>query len=65
MKTPIPCKIYYIKQVEELTGRNRLTLRRWWEADRFPKPVMIGSRLAWNVELLNDWIRKLIKEDAP
>lgn len=31
-------QIYFIKDAEEITRRNRLTLRRWWEKTSFRNP---------------------------
>ena len=50
-------KIYYIKNVENITGRNRLTLRRWWKKNIFPKPTLINGRLAWKNETINEWLK--------
>lgn len=51
-------KILYIKDVEKIINRNRLTLRRWWAKDQFPKPISISGRLAWHVDTINAWIEK-------
>ena len=49
-------KIYYIKDAELITGRNRLTLRRWWKKSQFPKPILLSRRLAWLAETVDQWI---------
>lgn len=49
-------KILYIKDLERVIGRNRLTLRRWWERNKFPKPVMLNNRLAWPTGIVDQWI---------
>lgn len=51
-------KILFISDVESMTGRNRLTLRRWWLNDLFPKPILITNRLAWESSTINNWIEK-------
>jgi len=51
-------KIYYIKDVEQLIGKSRITLRRWWEKNKFPKPTLINSRVAWSVDSINEWIKQ-------
>ena len=49
--------ILYINDVEQLIGKNRVTLRRWWYADQFPKPVKLHScALAWRKETIEQWI---------
>jgi prophage regulatory protein len=56
--TSLKPKIYFIKDVEEITRRNRITLRRWWEKDLFPSPVLINNRLAWHVDVIDQWIHE-------
>ena len=56
--TSLKPQIYFIKDVEEITRRNRITLRRWWEKKIFPCPQLINSRLAWHVDVIDDWIAK-------
>jgi len=49
--------IYFIKDVEQITGKKRLTLRRWWSKNKFPKPELLSNdRLAWPAEIINQWI---------
>jgi len=52
-------RFYYIKDVEQLIGKHRLTLRRWWVADKFPKPVLIGKRVAWPADVINQWLAEV------
>ena len=48
-----------MKDLEEIIGRNRLTIRRWWEGGKFPPPVKLnGTTLAWHTETINDWIEQ-------
>jgi prophage regulatory protein len=51
-------KIYFIKDAEQVIGRNRQTLRRWWEQNNFPKPTLIANRLAWQAEVIEHWINQ-------
>jgi predicted DNA-binding transcriptional regulator AlpA len=45
-----------------MIGRNRLTLRRWWESGKFPSPVKLhGTTLAWHCETIKNWIDENIK----
>ena len=57
----IPKKVFYIKDTEQAIGRNRLTLRRWWEQGIFPKPCLINSRLAWQADVIMQWINQNIQ----
>jgi prophage regulatory protein len=54
-------KLYFIKDIEQIVRRNRLTLRRWWEKKLFPPPVLINNRLAWHVDVIEDWIAKNVQ----
>ncbi|MFT4059863.1 MAG: hypothetical protein QM652_09970 [Legionella sp.] len=51
-------QIYFIKDAEEITRRNRLTLRRWWEKNLFPQPTLINNRLAWHADIIDQWINE-------
>lgn len=52
-------KLLFIQDVEQMIGRNRLTLRRWWIAGKFPAPTKLnGTALAWHVNVVDDWIRR-------
>ncbi|EKD70241.1 MAG: hypothetical protein ACD_46C00589G0004 [uncultured bacterium] len=55
-QTVLTPKIYFIKDAESLTRRNRLTLRRWWMRDLFPCPSKINNRLFWKAEVIHQWI---------
>lgn len=56
-------QVYYIDDLEQITGRNRLTLRRWWEKGKFPKPTKLHSSvLAWNAMTIQRWINENIPE---
>lgn len=58
----LPKQILFITDLEELIGRNRLTLRRWWSNGKFPKPVKLnGTTLAWHKETINQWIQQNMK----
>lgn len=50
-------QILFIDDLEKLIGRNRLTIRRWWEDGKFPAPTKLnGTNLAWHLEKVQDWI---------
>jgi predicted DNA-binding transcriptional regulator AlpA len=55
--------IYFIKDVERIIGRNRLTLRRWWNNNFFPKPTLINNRLAWSSATIKEWVSNNFKDD--
>ncbi len=46
-----------ITQTENIIGINRKTLRRWWEKDKFPKPVKFNSRLYWRQSTIDVWLQ--------
>lgn len=52
-------KIYFIKDVEQIVGRNRLTLRRMWMRGEFPKPIKINNRVAWLSSVVDEWLENL------
>lgn len=55
-------QMFYINDIEKITGRNRLTLRRWWEKGSFPKPRKLHSSvLVWHATDLQEWINKNIQ----
>jgi prophage regulatory protein len=49
-------KLLYIYDLEQITGRNRLTLRRWWSKGLFPTPSKINAVLVWRKEVIDEWI---------
>ena len=55
-------QVLFITDLEKIIGRNRLTLRRWWEDGKFPRPVKLnGTTLVWHAESITDWINLNIK----
>jgi predicted DNA-binding transcriptional regulator AlpA len=59
--TSLKPQIYFIKDAEEITRRNRLTLRRWWTKNLFPQPTLINNRLAWHADVIEQWIAQNIQ----
>lgn len=54
-------KILFIPDLERMIGRNRVTLRRWWLTDKFPRPVKLnGTTLAWHSDEIDQWIEQTI-----
>lgn len=52
-------KLLYIRDVEQIINKNRLTLRRWWKAGKFPKPTLLnGTALAWSTTTIEKWIQQ-------
>ena len=55
-------KVLFITDLEQIIGRNRLTLRRWWLDGNFPEPVKLnGTTLAWHADAINNWINQNLK----
>ena len=55
-------KLLFIQDLETIIGRNRLTLRRWWIAGKFPKPTKLnGTALAWQTEIIDQWIYQNVR----
>ncbi|HAT4426958.1 TPA: AlpA family phage regulatory protein [Legionella pneumophila subsp. pneumophila] len=58
----MPKQILFITDLEELLGRNRLTLRRWWTSGKFPHPVKLnGTTLAWHSDTVSHWIQQNLR----
>jgi prophage regulatory protein len=56
-------RILFITDVEEIIGRDRLTLRRWWVKGFFPKPVKLnGTTLAWSAKVIDAWINENLSD---
>ncbi len=50
-------ELLFITDLEKILGRNRLTLRRWWVDNKFPKPTKLhGTTLVWHAKTIKDWI---------
>ena len=49
-------KIIFIKEAERRTGKNRITLWRWWQENKFPKPFKVESQNAWLESTIDQWI---------
>ena len=59
----IPQQVLFITDLEKIIGRNRLTLRRWWTDNKFPKPIKLnGTTLAWHKETIRTWINEHIPD---
>lgn len=58
-------QVLFINDLEKVIGRNRLTLRRWWQEGKFPTPIKLnGTTLAWHAEIIGEWINKNLKVGA-
>ena len=56
-------QILYINDIEIITGKDRLTLRRWWTNDQFPPPVKLhGRALVWHRDVIDEWINRTIRK---
>lgn len=56
MKVTEKRKIYWLREASEKIGRPAITLRRWWNSGKFPKPSLVNSRLCWPSEIIDEWI---------
>jgi predicted DNA-binding transcriptional regulator AlpA len=55
-------QVLFMKDVERIIGRNRLTLRRWWSAGKFPKPIKLNDTVnSWHCEAIEQWINQKVK----
>ena len=61
-KSQFKQELLLTKDVEQITGINRVTLRRWWSDGCFPRPVKLnGGVLAWHYDDINQWIDDITK----
>lgn len=57
-------QLFYIHDIEQITGRNRLTLRRWWEKGKFPKPIKLHSSvLVWHITTIQQWLSEIYQNN--
>ena len=50
-------KLLFIKDVEQIIGRSRQTIRRWCEKNKFPHPIKLNDTVrAWRAEVIYQWI---------
>ncbi len=60
-KQPASQKVLFMSDVENMIGRSRVTLRRWWMSDKFPRPAKLNeSTLAWSAKDIESWIEQNI-----
>lgn len=52
---------YRLEEVEKIIGRTRMTLRKWWVKNLFPKPILVNNRLAWKSTEIETWINKTLQ----
>jgi predicted DNA-binding transcriptional regulator AlpA len=53
--------LYYMDDIVRVTGKPKLTIRRWFNKGIFPKPTMIpGNRLVWKVKIIEKWLNDII-----
>ncbi|KTD02120.1 prophage regulatory protein-like protein [Legionella geestiana] len=52
-------QVLFIKDVEQIIGRHRMTLRRWWVQGKFPKPFKLNdSMLSWHHDVIEEWVNR-------
>lgn len=50
-------KILSTKQVCEIANRSPATLKRWWKAGHFPRPIQHqGRTIGWNSKAVDEWL---------
>ena len=64
MKKNLERQLLYIKDVEQITGLHRSTLRRKWGNGQLPKPLLLDSRLVWHSNTINQWIEEAFVKGA-
>ena len=59
-------QILFISDLEQIIGRDRMTLRRWWLTGKFPMPVKLNdSVLSWHYKAIEQWInQKMMHNEA-
>lgn len=50
-------QILFISDLEKITGKSRMTLRRWWTSGKFPPPIKLNGTLAWHASVIEEWMR--------
>jgi predicted DNA-binding transcriptional regulator AlpA len=54
---PLKREFFYIRDIEQITGRHRLTIWRWWKKGKFPKPFTNHSMVnVWKSDDIIKWI---------
>ncbi len=59
--------LLFIKQIEEITNRSRVTIWRWVNKGLFPAPRKIGIGIgqnAWLQEDIEEWLSKQFGDDC-
>lgn len=62
MNIPLKRQLLYMKDIEQLTGKHPITVRRWWEKGKFPKPIK-HSVLVWRADVIAQWINQNIQQN--
>lgn len=59
-------RIIKYPEMEQLTGRDRRTLWRWWQKDKlFPKSLMQNSRaIGWTEQQYKEWLANLERGES-
>lgn len=61
-KSQFKRQILFIKDVEQITGLNKVTIRRWWKSGHFPAPEKLNdSVLIWHYDDIHQWINDKTK----
>ena len=62
MNVPIKRRLLYMKDIEQLTGKHPIKLRRWWKQGKFPEPTK-HSVLVWRADVVEQWINENIQRN--
>ena len=58
-------RLLRIKQVQDLTTLSPKTIRKMARTNRFPKPIVLGTRThVWNSDHVEKWVRQLPQKDS-
>lgn len=60
MNEPLKRQLLYMEDITQLTGKHPVTLRRWWNNGKFPKPTK-HSVLVWRADVIDEWINKTMR----
>lgn len=47
-----------VAQVADMFGVHATTIRRWWAAEEFPRPIKCGSTYRWDPQVIEEFIAR-------
>ncbi|BDQ37270.1 hypothetical protein SYK_16300 [Pseudodesulfovibrio nedwellii] len=60
-------KVLNIYEFAELLGTTSAAIRSHWQRrnfDAIPRPIHLGRRLGWPMQIVEDWLQKKIEADS-